>query len=290
MKKRLIYRILKATACTVAAVAAFAVILPIFVCDRFRIGGESMSPTLEAGDRILVNKLLMGARIYTSYDFSSPDVESFRMPGLRKIRPGDVVVFDYPYGQGRKKIEFRINYVYAKRCIGCPGDTVSIEDGYYRNGRCGDMVFGVADNQQELKETPDSALARMKGIWKAYPFSADYGWTIKDFGPMYIPGKGDRVAMDKNTVRLYGRMIEYETGTLPRVRKGRVYLGSQELREYVFMENWYFLGGDNVLNSKDSRYIGLVPEEYIVGIATTIMFSADPDYGRIRWNRIMKRI
>ena len=271
MKKRLIYRILKATACTVAAVAVFAVILPIFVCDRFRIGGESMSPTLEAGDRILVNKLLMGARIYTSYDFSSPDVESFRMPGLRKIRPGDVVVFNYPYGQGRKKIEFRINYVYAKRCIGCPGDTVSIEDGYYRNGRCGDMVFGVEDNQQELKENP---------------FSADYGWTIKDFGPMYIPGKGDGVPMDKNTVRLYGRMIEYETGILPRVRKGRVYLGSQELREYVFMENWYFLGGDNVLNSKDSRYIGLVPEEYIVGIATRIMFSDGGKNGR----KFMKKI
>ena len=29
---------------------------------------------------------------------------------------------------------------------------------------------------------------------------------------------------------------------------------------------WYFLGGDNVLNSRDSRYFGLVPEDYIVGI------------------------
>ncbi len=30
--------------------------------------------------------------------------------------------------------------------------------------------------------------------------------------------------------------------------------------------NWYFLGGDNVLNSRDSRYFGLVPQEYIVGV------------------------
>ena len=135
MKKRLIYRILKAAAYIAAAVAASAVILPVFVCDQFRIGGESMSPTIKAGDRIMVNKMLMCARIYTSYDFSGPGMECFRMPGLRKIRPGDVAVFNYPYGRGGKKIEFRINYVYAKRCIGCPGDTVSIEDGYYRNGR-----------------------------------------------------------------------------------------------------------------------------------------------------------
>lgn len=65
-----------------------------------------------------------------------------------------------------------------------------------------------------------------------------------------------------------------------------MYLGSQELREYVFMENWYFLGGDNVLNSKDSRYIGLFPEEYIVGIATRIMFSDGGKNGR----KFMKKI
>ena len=52
------------------------------------------------------------------------------------------------------------------------------------------------------------------------------------------------------------------------------------------MENWYFLGGDNVLNSKDSRYTGLVPEEYIVGIATRIMFSDGGKNGR----KFMKKI
>lgn len=65
-----------------------------------------------------------------------------------------------------------------------------------------------------------------------------------------------------------------------------MYLGSQELREYVFMENWYFFGGDNVLDSKDSRYIGLVPEEYIVGIATRVLFQDSGENGR----KFMKKI
>ena len=77
----LIYSILKIFTITLAVLMALAVILPVFVCDQFRIGGVSMEPTLRTGDHVFVNKLLMGARIYTKYDFSDPVMESFRMPG-----------------------------------------------------------------------------------------------------------------------------------------------------------------------------------------------------------------
>ena len=68
-----------------------------------------------------------------------------------------------------------------------------------------------------------------------------------------------------------------------------VYLGGKELNEYEFSTDWYFFGGDNVMNSKDSRYIGLVPEDYIIGIVTRILFSKNPDEDSIKWNRFMKR-
>ena len=48
------------------------------------------------GDHVFVNKLLMGARIYTKYDFSDPVMESFRMPGLRRVRLGDVALSGTP--------------------------------------------------------------------------------------------------------------------------------------------------------------------------------------------------
>lgn len=47
-------------------------------------------------DHVLVSKLLIGARIYTKYDFSDPVMESFRMPGLRRVRPGDVALSGTP--------------------------------------------------------------------------------------------------------------------------------------------------------------------------------------------------
>ena len=39
--------------------------------DRFVIKGESMEPTLHTGEGVWVNKLLMGARIYTKFDFDN---------------------------------------------------------------------------------------------------------------------------------------------------------------------------------------------------------------------------
>lgn len=61
--KKIFYNTVKAVLVTALLLMAMAVIVPVFVCDQFRIGGHSMDPTLEAGDHILVNKLLFGARI-----------------------------------------------------------------------------------------------------------------------------------------------------------------------------------------------------------------------------------
>lgn len=74
-----------------AALMAF-VFAVIFVLDSFLIKGNSMEPTLRSGQRVYVCKLLMGARIYKNYDFSSSKLSSFRMPGLRKPKIGDVLV------------------------------------------------------------------------------------------------------------------------------------------------------------------------------------------------------
>ena len=184
MKKKTIFKTMNVTSWIVLSLAALAIVLPVFVCDQFRIGGQSMCPTLETGDHVLVNKLLMGARIYRKYDFSCPDMECFRMPGLRNIRSGDVAVFNYPRGRDRKKIEFRINYVYAKRCIGCPGDSVSIVDGYYRNSSCPERVFGSGQLQRHLSDTPDPVLLEEHVYLPAFPFIDSLGWSVRDFGPM----------------------------------------------------------------------------------------------------------
>ena len=85
-----------------------------------------MEPNYHDGQRILAFKIGCGARIYTNYDFTDPRLGAFRLPGLRPIRKGDVVVFNHPYGVSEDSISFKINYVLIKRCAGAPGDSVSL--------------------------------------------------------------------------------------------------------------------------------------------------------------------
>lgn len=249
----------------------------VFIWDRFIVPSESMVPTLIPGDRILVNKLIFGARIYKNFDFSrGQSLESWRMPGLREIRPNDVLVFNVPQGYDRDKIEFKINYVYSKRCVGTPGDTVSIVRGFYKNNYY-DGVIGLASKQQQLAASNDLLIPDR--ILRTIPKGGD--WTIREFGPLYIPAKGDTIHLDSLRWNIYRTIIEYETNSE---------LSDTFPAEYVFRENYYFVGGDNVMHSNDSRYWGFVPEEFIIGVAQRIAYSHSGRLEGLRWNRVWKRI
>ncbi len=227
----------------------------ILIAERFSIPTESMAPTLAPGDHIWVNKLLYGGRIYKSFEFENhAPLKCFRMPGIRKIHPGDVICFNYPLGYDQWTIiEFKINYVYCKRVLGTPGDTIGIRDGINWNNNY-DGVIGVLENQMEIKNTPDSILWRTT-LMGTMPFTRP-GWTIKNFGPMYVPRKGDTIQMDSLERALYGPIIEYETGSWP----------SDDMTSHTFKNNYFFTLGDNSLASKDSRYWGFVPEDFVIGI------------------------
>jgi len=75
-----------------------ALVVKTFLIQAFYIPSESMVPTLEVGDRVLVNKLS-----YTTGD----------------IDRGDIVVFARPGGPGSDGIEDLI-----KRVVALPGETV----------------------------------------------------------------------------------------------------------------------------------------------------------------------
>lgn len=128
-----------------------------------------------------------------------------------------------------------------------------------------------------------------------FPHSPEYAWNKDHFGPLVIPAKGMTVAIDAKNIVLYEQIIrQYENNTL-QVRDGKVYINGQEAHSYTFKMNYYFMMGDNRHNSADSRFWGFVPEDHIVGKASVVWLSVDKfktwgDKGKIRWNRMFKKI
>jgi signal peptidase I len=243
--------------CVVAVCIVFMAhyVRRIFILERFKIPSNSMSPTLVSGDNIWVNKLKFGARIYTSFDFEDhAPLKCFRMPGLRKIRPGDVICFNFPLGYNQwTVIEFKINYVYCKRVVGTPGDTIGVKDGITWNNNYPGTI-GILEKQMEIHDTPDSILWRT-ALMGTMPFTRPM-WTVKNFGPLYIPEKGVTIELDSVGRAIYGPVIEYETGSWP----------MDNMTSHTFKNNYYFAFGDNSLDSQDSRYWGFIPEDFIIGI------------------------
>ena len=266
-------------------------LLQVTSLASFRIPTDSMQPTLIPGDYILVEKWTMGARIFDLLDAAEgKEVKIHRLPGWGKLKRNDVLVFNFPHHHRWDSIGMDLMVYYVKRCIGIPGDTVSIRNGYYGVSGVTDTL-GYVPAQRRLERL--MATDKMKGTgiaFRSFPEDSVTGWNIGDFGPLFIPASGSRICLTEREVPLYRRAIEWEQKKKLDVKDGRVLLGDSAVHEYVFRKNYYFVGGDNVLYSQDSRYWGLLPEEYIVGRAVRIWKSVDRITDGMRWDRVMKKI
>ena len=113
-------------------------------------------------------------------------------------------------------------------------------------------------------------------------------WTIDDYGPIYIPKKGETVVITPKNIALYKRVISAYEGHSLSQKNGRIYIDGEVATKYTFEQDYYWAMGDNRHASEDSRFWGFVPFDHMVGKPIFIWMSLkNGSLGQgIRWNRI----
>jgi signal peptidase I len=234
-------------------VAIIVLLVRSFIFEPFRIPSDSMMPTLQDGDFIIVNKFVYGLRL---------PVLDTKFVNIGEPMRGDVVVFRYPPDPA-------VNYI--KRLAGLPGDHVRIvndqliingtpvplqsdgryDDGCYHNMRLSTETLGMHRHEILSCLTPDEIVAPTTASCNRH-LERNYECVEPD-----VPGERDHSDSD----------------------------------EMVVPPGQYLMIGDNRDNSYDGRYWGFVPEDHLVGKATRIWFNWDLQRsGGPNWSRIGRRI
>ena len=171
-----------------------------------------------------------------------------------------------------------------------------IDDSDYWQGQGGNVGFFMTTDQAELLRSLDPqiqvSLAPQTPDPNLFPFDqANYGgWSLDNYGPIYIPKKGVTTPLNLNNLSMYKRVISVYEGNDLEVKGGRIYINGQETDEYTFKQDYFWAMGDNRHNSEDSRAWGYVPHDHIVGKPLFIWFSTKNGSisNGINWDRIFK--
>ncbi|AWK06029.1 signal peptidase I [Flavobacterium crocinum] len=178
-----------------------ATLVHTYVIQPFTIPSSSLEKTLYTGDFLFVSKLNFGARTpittiavpmvhdsiplsgLKSYvfndDFSKKETSFlnkfqlpyFRLPAIENIKRNDIVVFNQPadtlsnmddFHPDRnyyKPIDKKTNLV--KRCVGIPGDSLEIREGYiYINGKISQLPKSAKAQYNFLIDTKGQAISQ----------------------------------------------------------------------------------------------------------------------------------
>lgn len=249
--------------------------------ESYRISTEAMLEALYPGDYILVDKW------QRRNDQVRNRVVLFTSPLLRDTATGPLFI---------------------SRCIGMPGDTIRVgPEGYTVNGRTvprspraltayfvalkakEDFLRALHKLQipeREMKVEPFGLSLRLTSF-EAYQIREELpealrSQLINDPGENYtliVPRKGWAHRLDAAALTACKEAILRETGGKARFREGKLYLDGRETSFFFFAQDYYWVLSDNTAEAVDSRHLGFIPADHLIGNAFFCWYS--PDKGRI---------
>jgi len=168
------------------ALILIVLLLKETVIELYIVPTTSMERNILKGDMLVGSRFAYGMKVPQKIwvPFTAISIPTFlpeyRFPAFKKVERGDVVVFEYPRD---------IVYKYVKRCIGLPGDTISIKDReVYVNGD----ISVLPDGGQFLMDTYMSSDLIDDEIFLGVAGNKD------QYPEITIPKKGDIFTLDES--------------------------------------------------------------------------------------------
>ena len=297
----------------------FALVLRACAFEAYRIPSTSMENTLLVGDFVLVSKLHYGPRLFGR-----------RWPGFDDVDRGDVVVFHYPPGleeplERRTPYIKRVvglpgdtvsiidkHVLVGDDALPLPREGRQYWEVVHTGPITADTLAAIGiDGRVErlmrgawLVEATTSQADRLRGLRAvsevrplvrpmgdgsaSFPGAARF--SLDNYGPIAVPKRGQTIPLTDWTWPVVRGVIErFEGHTAERTAAGYL-IDGRPADEYTFVQDYYFVLGDNRDDSADSRTWGFVPRDHLIGKAVLIYFSWDDAAGAPRWRHLGRRV
>ena len=249
----------------------------IWLLESYRISTPAMETALHEGDYILANKCL---------DLFPP-------------RQNDIVLFTSPLRQ-----DSTLRPLFVSRCIGMPGDTIRVTgEGYEINGR------QIPHSPRALKTyrvRPAIASPFLSALQKLdipardwqrdsigfslsltgfeeyqvreeLPDAMDSCFALQPMAPytLVVPQKDRAYRLDAASLIACKEAIRTELGTKAVFREGKLFVDGKEITFFFFSQDHYWMLSDHADEAVDSRHLGFIPRDHVVGNVLFCWFSRE---------------
>lgn len=115
----------------------------------------------------------------------------------------------------------------------------------------------------------------------------------KDYKAVELPRKDAYVAITPDNIHWYNHIINTHEGLHAVIIADSLCVSGHFVSSYRFKHDYYWMSSANTANLSDSRTFGFVPDDYLIGRLSRVVYSLDPQapwYAPFRFSRTWMKV
>lgn len=250
--------------------------------NYYSMSSEAMSPTIEKGDYIAsrtTKKINLKEVIICKKPENEYETIVFRCMGL----PGDTIEIKDNLVYKKEEVIDNTNAIKSLYKIITNGERINsrfftkynIKDSWVNNNHDYFMYLteSVANDISKISIVKQISKSSNMNPRQLFPKSSFMGWTVNNYGPIYIPRSGDQIKLTINNINIYSSLILNENINNCRITPSYIVINDSIISDYTFKSDYFFVLGDNRDNALDSRYLGFIRKDNVIAKALYIYWS-----------------